>query len=211
MLFDLLLSQCIQAGANVLRTEVKSAIDVFKLPTVAPAAGVVNCSGLSARKIADDETLFPIKGQTITVRREASKIGVRVCGQREAWVVPHPGTGLSLLGGCKLPRDSSTDIVDEITSWILSNCKYLAPEICNKDGNFDVVSVQVGFRPARGRGPRVELEWASDHHGELKFICHNYGHSHCGYENSVGTAREAVRLVQQALAHREERNPERVG
>ena len=74
------------------------------------------------------------------------------------------------------------DISDDISSWILSSCAPLAPELCGKDGSFDVVSTQVGFRPARAKGPRIELEWLTREDGESRFVCHNYGHSHCGYD-----------------------------
>lgn len=96
---------CLQMGAKPYIAEVQTVRDVFDVISIAPAVGVVNCTGLSARTVANDDTMFPTKGQTITVKGEASHIRTRIGGKWEAWVIPHPGTGTSLIGGCKLAHD----------------------------------------------------------------------------------------------------------
>jgi D-amino-acid oxidase len=69
---------------------------------------------------------------------------------------------------------------DSITHWIFEKCRSIAPELLNKEGEFNVLSVQIGRRPSREAGPRLELEWLEVASGERKFVCHNYGHSHSG-------------------------------
>lgn len=97
--------RCLHLGARPYDAEVESVMDVFAVPGIPPAVGVVNCTGLSALEVAKDEAVFPTKGQTIAVRGESHGIVIKVGGPWEAWVVPHPGTGSSLIGGCKLPND----------------------------------------------------------------------------------------------------------
>jgi D-amino-acid oxidase len=63
--------------------------------------------------------------------------------------------------------------------------------LLNDDGKFEVLSVQVGLRPARKGGVRVEIERLD---GFL--ICHAYGHAGAGYQNSVGSANKVVRLLE---------------
>lgn len=58
-----------------------------------------------------------------------------------------------MLGG---DRDTNPD--DEATERILKGCGELAPELLDEEGGFEVLSVQVGLRPARKGGARVELE-----------------------------------------------------
>ncbi len=68
-------------------------------------------------------------------------------------------------------RDDKVD--EELAKQILDNCKELAPELLDRDDQFQVVSHQVGFRPSRHGGPRVEFEELK---GGLKVV-HCYGHA----------------------------------
>lgn len=73
--------------------------------------------------------------------------------------------------GC---RDTSVD--DATTKAILEGCKRLAPELLGKDGDFEVLSVQCGLRPAREGGARVEGEVLE---AGVKVV-HSYGHAGAG-------------------------------
>lgn len=70
----------------------------------------------------------------------------------------------------------SITIERHVTDAILERCKTLAPELLTSDGEFEIVREQVGFRPTRIGGARVELERLD----EGKFVCHNYGHHGAG-------------------------------
>jgi D-amino-acid oxidase len=61
----------------------------------------------------------------------------------------------------------------------------------NENNGFDVVSVNVGFRPGRKGGARVEKGETTD--GVM--VLHNYGHSGGGYQCSVGCAEEIVGMI----------------
>lgn len=77
------------------------------------------------------------------------------------------------------------EVDDETTKLILERCKPIAPELLNAQGEFDVLSAQVGLRPTRLGGPRVQIESLEKYDKSLsgagKFICHNYGHHGAGY------------------------------
>jgi len=89
-------------------------------------------------------------------------------------VVSSGGLGVGVGADCwGMRRDKEVD--KGTTEAILRRAKVLAPESMNADGEFDVVSEQVGFRPSRDGGPRVETELIDG-----KRVVHSYGHSGAG-------------------------------
>lgn len=65
---------------------------------------------------------------------------------------------------------------DETTNEILQGCIELAPELLGANGNFEVLGIQVGLRPSREGGPRLETEIVGDKY----IVIHSYGHSGAG-------------------------------
>lgn len=82
------------------------------------------------------------------------------------------GGGRGADGWC-VYRNKEVD--KKTTEAILRRAKVLGPELMNAEGEFDVVSEQVGFRPSREDGPRVELAEIDG-----KRVVHSYGHSGAG-------------------------------
>lgn len=99
------LRQCIELGVKTETAELQSLEDVFKIESCSSATGVVNCTGLGARKLVPDEKVFPTKGQTIIVKGKAKQISMRIGGKWDAYSIPQPGSNTTLLAGCKLPND----------------------------------------------------------------------------------------------------------
>ncbi|PQE03590.1 D-amino-acid oxidase protein [Rutstroemia sp. NJR-2017a BVV2] len=69
---------------------------------------LVNCAGLGARSfLSEDEAgkLYPVRGQTVLVKGEAAKcytfVGVPGREEELCYVIPRPGSGTTVLGGCK--------------------------------------------------------------------------------------------------------------
>jgi len=161
---------------------------------------VVNCTGMGARWFSgvEDEEVFPVKGQAVVVRGEAERNRFREVG--DGWVdavIRRPGEG-TVLGITKVEDDWSEGIEPEITKKILERCKDLAPELLNEDGEFDVIREMIGRRPTRETGVRIDTErlWID---GKERVICHQYGHSGGGFQNSVGSAEKAIQLMETAL------------
>ena len=173
--------------------------------------GVINCLGMGTRDVLvhsdgsdkeEVEKLYPIRGQTILVKGEAkaartyTELGV---SDELAYVIPRPGSGTTILGGCKQPGNYSSEVDLELSSRILERIKKynLAPELLTAEGEFEIIGTQVGFRPGRKGGPRVEIEKEGGNFGSSLLI-HAYGHAGAGYQNSVGSSEEVVRLVKQS-------------
>jgi hypothetical protein len=96
---------CKGLGADTVTAELMSLDEVFGLESCSDVVGVINCTGLGARQLASDESVFPSKGQTIIVNGKAKRIGIRIGGKWENHVVPQPGSNTTLLSGCKLEND----------------------------------------------------------------------------------------------------------
>ncbi|RPB02180.1 nucleotide-binding domain-containing protein [Choiromyces venosus 120613-1] len=173
-----LLSRCTDHGVKTHTYEVDSLAGVFEY---APgAAGVVNCTGLGAIELVDPveaEKLFPTRGQTILVSGEAEMARLRVGEGYISYVIRRPGAG-TILGGCKVEGDWNEEVDEELSKEIMERCKILAPELL-VNGEFEIISQQVGRRPSRRGGPRIEVEW-KEMEGQQRFICHHYGHSGAG-------------------------------
>lgn len=151
----------------------------------------INATGLGARALVPDAKMYPTRGQTVLVRGEASKVSTFEGIGLIRYVIPRKGSGISVLGGTKQAENWDTKPDEQTTREILEGCKALAPELLGADGEFEVLKVQVGLRPSREGGARVEREVV----GERWKVLHAYGHSGAGYQNSVGVARKLLRLV----------------
>lgn len=57
----------------------------------------VNATGLGAKTLVQDRSVYPIKGQTVLVKGEAKSATTLVDGDR--YVIPRPGSGTTILGG----------------------------------------------------------------------------------------------------------------
>jgi D-amino-acid oxidase len=126
----------------------------------------------------EDTKLYPIRGQTVTVNapavqrchamqaREFLSHPRQVCASirppEEAngeitYIIPRPSaTGSVLLGGTYQADNWDTSIDLGTAARIIERCSKLEPTLLTSDAQ--VVSHQVGLRPAREGGPRVERE-----------------------------------------------------
>ncbi|KAI9877118.1 MAG: hypothetical protein M1830_004742 [Pleopsidium flavum] len=193
-----LLNTFTAAGGKVIRQDLPTDKGFGAALTAAEVAAgdrvhaFINATGLGARKLLGDEKMFPTRGQTVLVRGEASGAMTRVGKGYVAYCIPRPGSGTTIVGGTKQAGDWNGTVDKETTRTILSRAKVLSPELVNERGELEVVSEQVGFRPSREGGPRVELEVVDG-----KTIIHSYGHSGAGYQNSVGSAGKVLRLFEE--------------
>ncbi|KAI9808393.1 MAG: hypothetical protein M1827_007490 [Pycnora praestabilis] len=176
-------SSNLKRAADAAATAGKGKVDVF-----------VNATGLGAREVGlgSDETIFPTRGQTVLVKGEADMVRTRLGHDSVAYVIPRRGGGGTILGGCKQVGSWNKEVDPEMAAQILQRCKALAPELLNSDGEFEILSHQVGFRPSREGGTRVETEVLEE---DGVRVVHCYGHSGAGYQKSVGSARKVVRLI----------------
>ncbi|KAF9729122.1 hypothetical protein PMIN06_000028 [Paraphaeosphaeria minitans] len=168
-------------------------------------AALVNCSALGSLHLEDvkDTNLYPTRGQTILVAEP--KIPIERMYLRTpkrvdptvAYVFPRPNGGGVILGGSRQDNDWSAEPDMALAQTIMQRCCALCPEL-GKPEDLQVISHNVGLRPSRTGGPRIEVErWPGG-----TPVVHNYGHAGAGYQSSWGTAERAVELVREALGER---------
>ncbi|PSN66642.1 FAD dependent oxidoreductase [Corynespora cassiicola Philippines] len=163
---------------------------------------LVNCSALGSLTLSDvhDQNLYPCRGQTVLVaepkvplQRMYFRSPARV-NPKTNYVFPRALGGGVVLGGSRQDGDWRAEPDMQLAEEIVEECCRLAPEL-GKPEELQIISHNVGLRPSRKGGPRIELErWANG-----VPVVHNYGHAGAGYQASWGVAKRVVELVQKAL------------
>ncbi|WP_405793104.1 FAD-dependent oxidoreductase [Streptomyces sp. NBC_01506] len=159
----------------------------------AEAPVVVNCSGLGARELVPDASVFPVRGQLVVVENPGieewfvsagGKAGGGRGAARTTYLFPQP-YGL-VLGGTADEHAWDTRPDPETAAAIVARCAALRPELRGAR----VLAHRVGLRPAR---PRARVE-AVQLPGGARLV-HNYGHGGAGVTVAWGCAEEAARLA----------------
>ncbi|GME80320.1 unnamed protein product [[Candida] boidinii] len=114
------------------------------------------------------------------------------------YIMPRKEGGC-VIGGCFLPNEKVSMEVDyEQAERILKKAKKYVPDLLSPgNGNpeeFKIVRYQVGYRPFRNGGYRIEKD------GENGRVIHCYGHGGAGYQSSWGSAELSVALVNSVLS-----------
>lgn len=160
---------------------------------VPDAALLINASGLGSKSLNDvrDDKVYPIRGQTVLVYaprfRDAkyTRCYSRITPYGASYVIPRARSGQVILGGTFDERNTNPLKPNvDVTERILKECVALAPELLPdyvdpKDPNawvgLDVISNNIGVRPAREGGARVELDAPLSVHGRKVGVIHAYG------------------------------------
>lgn len=185
---------------------------------------VVNASGLGARALlgVEDAKVFPDRGQTVLVRAPS----VQTCyGVRDArnkpgeatYIIPRPGSGgCVVVGGTNLRGDTDLLVRRETAERILQKAFAICPELAEGGSSWrdvEIVSHNVGLRPCREGGLRLELEHVDlapeadllteDSKGAQKgTVLHCYGIGPAGYQAHHGVAVEARDIALESLGSR---------
>ncbi|OJD36049.1 d-amino acid oxidase [Diplodia corticola] len=191
-------------------------------PALPQISAFVLATGIASARLVPDPAVHPIRGQTVLVRGLPRALTTvwRPDGSL-SYVIPRATSGATVLGGTKQAGDWRADADAATTAEVVGRCGGLAPELLvgevmpvplgeeggkkgegKGEGNggargFEVLGVNVGFRPGRTGGPRVEVEVVELDEGLGPVpCCHEYGHAGAGYQNSFGSARKVVRLLE---------------
>lgn len=182
---DYLMRRFERLGGRILVREVGSIDEVFAAHDV-----VVNCTGLGARELVGDTSVYPIRGQVVRV----AQIGLERAVLDEqgpggiTYIVPRLTD--CVLGGTSEEGRTSLEPDAQIAQAIVARCCALVPALRHAR----VLAHEVGLRPGR---PAVRLEaerWAAG-----KTLVHNYGHGGAGVTLSWGCAHDVVALVTRAV------------
>lgn len=161
---------------------------------------VINASGRGLQWDGGfDPDCFLVRGQTLLldVGDRHDKLPYAQCtithqGKSGDWtfVIKRPAKNAGeratyILGGTKQPGDYRIMPRDEDTQALLARGKKLYPDLLEQ---YEIKNVNVGFRPLRKGGSRVEIEFA-----QIPII-HAYGLGGMGFEASVGVAYHVSQL-----------------
>lgn len=197
-----LLQTCLELGIALRRvsfiTDIEEALSLHASGEKADL--VINCAGLIAYRINGVNDLrrnYPVKGQTILVRNNLSKV-ICVDGFEEPnemlYMFPRKEGG-TIIGGSFIQENYDTQEDKPLSTRLSKRAVAFAPELIDPSrGNpnyLDVVQVNVGLRPFRDGGMRIEID------GRRKWLIHNYGAGSGGYQGSYGFARKVVELAKQ--------------
>lgn len=207
---NLLLSKVLEMGITVKRIKaLKSVIEARNIHSSGKEADlVINCSGLLAKQLKgfrDSNRTYPVRGQTLHVRNNSAKeMSVESFGpgfENEMLYIMPRKEGGSIIGGCFLESFNNTDEDKQLTQRLVERAKKYAPEMFdpgykNNPTEIDIIRVNVGLRPFREQGVRVEID------NDNSWLIHNYGAGGGGYQGSYGFSGKVVALANQALQSR---------
>ncbi|WVQ72667.1 hypothetical protein IAR50_002226 [Cryptococcus sp. DSM 104548] len=215
----------------LIRTRLSSLDEAYNLPAIGPVQLVVNASGLGAKSLigVEDDKVHPARGQTVLVKAPGFKKCVM---QTEgfyaspddkpippAYIIPRPGPeGHVVLGGVYQPHAWDTLPSLPEAERILKDCFDLAPALAGPGGkswrDIEIVSHNVGLRPARDGGARLEIEEYELGQGASRKggydiapkagkvgerrkvgVVHAYGIGSAGFQASLGMAEKVSDLA----------------
>ena len=148
---------------------------------------VVNCSGLGARELVGDPTVYPVRGQIVRVSNPGLTVSVRDEHHPGGRAYVHPRVDDCILGGTLDEGQWDTSVDLAVGAAIVARCCDLVPALRGAR----VLEHVVGLRPGR---PTVRLEEGTPLDSGARVV-HNYGHGGAGVTLSWGCAREVVELV----------------
>ncbi|XP_046839234.1 D-amino-acid oxidase-like [Xenia sp. Carnegie-2017] len=192
------MSEFQQKGGKIIQRKVKS-FDEF--------AGeydiVINCAGLGARELCNDDTIQPFRGQVVKMKAPWIKNGYILTRKKnkEKFLTTYifPRAYDVIVGGTLQPNNWDTTINDKETEAIIERASELEPTIKNEAV---IIEAWAGLRPVRD-SVRLEHEIinvSTKYGSKMKLqVVHNYGHGGGGLSLFWGCAVDVRDLVLSSL------------
>jgi D-amino-acid oxidase len=155
-------------------------------PLLQEADHVVNCTGLGARELVGDKSMFPIQGQI--VKAEPVPGCKYIAADRMAGALPFeasyvfPRRDCIILGGTAIKGEEALDWNEDHGKRLIARCQALEPRL----QGMKIQAQMAGLRPGR-----TSIRLARQGR-----ILHNYGHGGAGFTVSWGCAMEVARLLE---------------
>ncbi|KAI9893404.1 MAG: hypothetical protein M1814_006701 [Vezdaea aestivalis] len=191
---DALFREIEQLGAETHTTQlpIKKGLEAV-VDTAVQIAGIrdgektiiINALGLAAGKLCKDDKVYPVRGQILLVKGEVGEGHGWIWDDRVAFIMPRPEQGVSLLVGPKEQHNWSEEPTVSILDTLKEDCKVLVPQLLNANGEFEILRTQIGRRPARKGGARVEVEPTMAGAAEQINMIHSYGHGGAGLVHEI--------------------------
>lgn len=165
---------------------------------------VFNCSGYSSKSLFNDASMYPVRGQSMFINMSDLQPPFFGIAAGHHAVFKHRRG--YYIGSYFIENEGNVPQTPSVTEYELSR-EYVStayPRICYTLGfepphvDLSLVSrVNIGIRPFRPDGPRVEVDYGlyEKTFGRLKLI-HNYGHGAHGWTIGYGSAVDSVNLAE---------------
>ncbi|KFE72511.1 FAD-dependent oxidoreductase [Hyalangium minutum] len=175
-----LLARFRELGGRLDLREVRTLDEAWRASPV-----VVNCTGLGARAVVGDDSLFPIRGEVLRVAPPPVRGFIFDESETRGISYVISRSKDCILGGTAEDGNPSLEPDKAKGAAILERCRRLLPA----GARFQVLEHKVGLRPGRAT-VRLEAERVGQHR-----VIHNYGHGGAGVTLSWGCAEEVAALV----------------
>lgn len=189
------------AGVAFIRKPITHITQAYSL--CARVDAVFNCTGLGARFLPGvaDTNVYPTRGQTVLIENthNFTKTMGRVSPDYISYVIPRPKGGI-IIGGCQDVGNWSFEVDHKAATDYIRRAIEVYPEHHGIVGakrleDVKIISHNVGLRPSRTGGARVECEYIKLPDGSSRPLIHAYGIGGWGYQAGYGMAASAVRLL----------------
>jgi D-amino-acid oxidase len=165
---------------DIIDQPLRSIFDV-----AAEASTIVNCTGLGAKDLVPDPTLFPGWGQLVVVDNPGIHDFFSDFPESDEPIYFIPHQDHVVLGGAVSFKRTGLQPDLELADRIVQRCAAVEPRFRQSR----ILGYRVGLRPVRSL-VRLERE---QHDGTV--IVHNYGHGGSGITLSWGCARQVMALI----------------
>lgn len=112
---------------------------------------IVNCSGLGSIALANDPSVYPVRGQVVKVHAPWIQHFIRDGDGGKTYI--YPGLDSVTVGGTRQEHDWRLELDEQDTLGIVERCRKLEPSL----EHAKVLRKWVGLRPGR-KSPRVEKD-----------------------------------------------------
>ena len=151
---------------------------------------IVNATGVGAKELAQDTTVYPIRGQVIRVAKpEDLKEDIIHVHTAKIFTYIVPRENDCILGGTYQANDASLEPRSEVAAAILERTSLFNPAFKQPK----ILEHKVGLRPGRHE-VRLEAE-----RFDKAVVIHNYGHGSIGHTLSWGCAQDVTELARPFL------------
>ncbi len=168
--------QLLKRGVQFLERDIKKFDDLIREYDI-----VINCSALGARKLCNDESIIPVRGQ-VALLEPIAGMAIYLDNEKLLYVVPRKD---AIIVGGTYEAGIEEELTEPATiDRILFNAFEVLPQLKNQR----IIGSWAGLRPYRAE-VRVEREPGTN-------IIHNYGHGGSGFTLAFGCAKTVRKLVE---------------
>lgn len=140
---------------------------------------IINCTALGAKKLCNDETIIPVRGQVALIETKID-FPIYLDNEKPLYIVPRKDA--MIIGGTYEENVYDEETEPSIIRQLLQNAYEVFPELKQQK----IIGSWAGLRPYR---PIVRVEKENN-------TIHNYGHGGSGFTLAFGCAEEVVQMMQ---------------